>query len=91
MTKFQRNRNGVAEVVGALLAAHGWKEDRWGNWKSPAGDYRLKFQPRVARIERKFAGWRRPEWKRIASLGYASFDFGKFLSNIERIEAKEGR
>ena len=89
MTKFQKNKQGIAEVAGALLSARGWREDRWGNWKSPSSNYRVKFQPRVVRIERKFAGWRGPEWKRIASLGYSDFDFGKFFSDIERIEAKE--
>lgn len=61
----------------STLAAMGWKEDRFGNFKSAKGTIRVKLQATSLRVEREYQppesfGYKPPkQWLNVASDYYS--------------------
>ena len=51
------------EVANQLRESGNWIQDRWGNFKSENGNYRIKMQARSIRLEKKTSD----RWVRIRS------------------------
>lgn len=53
------------------LTSIGWTKDAYGHFKSPDGQYRMKFQATSVRFERKVQLSAGPEWRRVKSNYYS--------------------
>jgi len=69
MTKIQRAK--ILKQVVEYLESHGWKEDKYGNYKKNEGDgdYRMKMQPTSIRFEVRVTHETGPKsWVRLRSV-----------------------
>lgn len=64
-----------------LATSQLWTKDAWGNYKTANGEFRLRLQDKVIRVERKtpIEGYTQPKWIKIQSNYYS-----KIKLNTER-------
>ena len=53
MSKTSKRNKKVRDFIIKSVEVRGFTEDRYGNWKSPDGNYRMKFQTTSYRYERR--------------------------------------
>ena len=68
----EKQKEEIRESLERALRAHGYREDRWGNWKNRAGTRRYVIKPNVVRYEAKITSG----WVRLLSLPYKQVKVG---------------
>jgi len=92
MTKREKEKRAraIAELI-SIIKSHGFKADRYGNWKRAATNglptFRFKFNPNKIRFEKLLVTQWEKSWIRIFSVYYRDLDqkLGAIKDYLDRL------